>query len=97
MESAVLGLVLDSSVLVAAERQKLTTPQVIRKVRETAGDVTIVICPMTIAELAHGRTANRPESFARRTANCARTARFAARGNSAKHAKPAPISVELYD
>ncbi|HXE62190.1 MAG TPA: PIN domain-containing protein [Bryobacteraceae bacterium] len=54
MESAVLGLVLDSSVLIAAERQKLTTPQAVRKVRETAGDVTIVICPLTVAELAHG-------------------------------------------
>jgi len=54
MESAVPGVVLDSSVLVAAERQKLTTPQAIRKVRETAGDVTIVICPLTVAELAHG-------------------------------------------
>jgi predicted nucleic acid-binding protein len=54
MESAVLGLVLDSSVLVAAERQKLTTPQAIRKVRESTDDVTIVICPITVAELAHG-------------------------------------------
>jgi predicted nucleic acid-binding protein len=54
MEPAVLGLVLDSSVLVAAERKKLTTPEVIRKVREAAGDVTIVICSLTVAELAHG-------------------------------------------
>jgi predicted nucleic acid-binding protein len=46
--------VLDSSVLIAAERQKLTTPLAIRKVRETAGDVTVVICPLTVAELAHG-------------------------------------------
>ena len=54
MEPAVLGLVLDSSVLVAAERKKLTTPEVIRKVREAAGDVTIVISSLTVAELAHG-------------------------------------------
>ena len=54
MEPAVLGLVLDSSVLVAAERKRLTTPEVIRKVREAAGDVTIVICSLTVAELAHG-------------------------------------------
>lgn len=57
MEPAVLGLVLDSSVLVAAERKKLTTPQIIRKVREAAGDVTIVISSLTVAELAHGSTA----------------------------------------
>jgi predicted nucleic acid-binding protein len=62
MEPAVLGLVLDSSVLVAAERKKLTTPDVIRKVRESAGDVTIVICSLTVAELAHGiYRANTPE------------------------------------
>ena len=54
MEPAVLGLALDSSVLVAAERKKLTTPEVIRKVREAAGDVTIVISSLTVAELAHG-------------------------------------------
>jgi predicted nucleic acid-binding protein len=54
MESALLGLVLDSSVLIAAERKKLTTAEAIRKVRQSAGDVTIVICPLTVAELAHG-------------------------------------------
>ena len=54
MESAFLGLVLDSSVLVAAERKNLTTPEAIREVREAAGDVSIVICSMTVAELAHG-------------------------------------------
>jgi len=54
MESTLLGLMLDSSVLVAAERKKLTSTQAIGKVREAAGDVTIVICPLTVAELAHG-------------------------------------------
>jgi len=54
MEPAVLGLVLDSSVLIAAERKKLTTPEAVRKVREAAGEVAIVICSLTVAELAHG-------------------------------------------
>ena len=59
MEPAVLGLVLDglvldSSVLIAAERKKLTTPEAIRKVREAAGEAAIVICSLTVAELAHG-------------------------------------------
>jgi predicted nucleic acid-binding protein len=62
MESALLGLVLDSSVLVAAERQKSTTSEAIRRVREAFGDVSIVICPLTVAELAHGvYRANTPE------------------------------------
>jgi predicted nucleic acid-binding protein len=54
--------VLDSSVLIAAERKRLTTPQVIRKVREAAGEVTIVISSLTVVELAHGiYRADRPE------------------------------------
>jgi predicted nucleic acid-binding protein len=54
MESALLGVVLDSSVLVAAERKNHTTPEVIRSIRETIGDVPIVICALTVAELGHG-------------------------------------------
>jgi predicted nucleic acid-binding protein len=45
---------LDSSVLIAAERKKFTTPEAVKKVREQAGDVAIVICSLTVAELAHG-------------------------------------------
>src|SRR5207247_9165592 len=68
MESAIRGLVLDSSVLVAAERAKLTTPEVLRNIRATAevGDAPIVISVMTGAELAHGIYApNPPERRAR--------------------------------
>jgi predicted nucleic acid-binding protein len=54
MEAAILGLVLDSSVLIAAERKRLTTPQAIRNVCESAGEVPIVICSLTVAELGHG-------------------------------------------
>ncbi len=56
MESAVRGLVFDSSVLVAAERVNLTTPEVLRNIRASAdiGDVPIVISAMTVAGLAHG-------------------------------------------
>ena len=54
MESTLLGLALDSSVLVAAERAKLSTPQAIRSIRKLIGDVPIVISALTIAELGHG-------------------------------------------
>ncbi|HZL57410.1 MAG TPA: PIN domain-containing protein [Bryobacteraceae bacterium] len=58
MESRDLGLirgfVVDSSVLVKAERGKLTTPEVIRNLRQAAGDVPIVISALTVAELGHG-------------------------------------------
>src|SRR5205809_1535332 len=69
MESAIRGLVLDSSVLVAAERAKLTTPEVLRNIRASAdiGDAPIVISAMTVAELAHGiYRANSPERRQRR-------------------------------
>jgi predicted nucleic acid-binding protein len=62
MEPAILGLVLDSSVLVAAERARLTTTQVIKSIRASVGDVPIVVCALTVAELAHGiYRANSPE------------------------------------
>ena len=54
MEPAVLGLVLDSRVLIAAERKKVTTPDTIKNIQQAVGDVTIVICSITLAELAHG-------------------------------------------
>jgi predicted nucleic acid-binding protein len=54
MEPALLGLVLDSSILIAAERNKLTTPETIKNIRQAAGDAAIVICSLTVAELAHG-------------------------------------------
>jgi predicted nucleic acid-binding protein len=62
MEPAILGLVLDSSVLVAAERANLTTTAAIKRVRESVSEVPIVICALTVAELAHGiYRANLPE------------------------------------
>jgi predicted nucleic acid-binding protein len=57
MEPAIRGLVLDSSVLVAAERAKLTTPEVVRNIRAAIAiedDVPIVISALSLAELAHG-------------------------------------------
>jgi tRNA(fMet)-specific endonuclease VapC len=62
MEPAILGLVVDSSVLVGAERAKLTTPEVIKNIRASVGEVPIVISALTVAELAHGiYRANSPE------------------------------------
>ncbi len=45
---------LDSSVLIAAERKGLTAPRIIRLFREVVGEVSVVICALTIAELGHG-------------------------------------------
>ncbi len=54
MDSTVLGVVLDSSVLIGAERAKLKTPEVIRTIRSSIGDLNIVINALTVAELGHG-------------------------------------------
>jgi predicted nucleic acid-binding protein len=69
MESTLLGLVLDSSVLIATERRKLTPEQAIETVRRTAGEIPIVLCALTIAEIGHGiYRANTPEIRDRRRA-----------------------------
>ncbi len=46
MASAILGLVLDSSVLVAAERAKRTASDVFQHVRAAVGDVPVIICAL---------------------------------------------------
>ncbi len=67
MESALLGLVLDSSIWIAAERRKLTPDQVIEIVRKTVGEVPVIICSLTVAEIGHGiYRADTPEKCDRR-------------------------------
>jgi predicted nucleic acid-binding protein len=50
MEPALLGIVLDSSILIAAERRKMTPDQAIETVQKTVGEVPIVLCSVTVAE-----------------------------------------------
>ena len=67
--TAILGLVLDSSVLIAAERRKLTPAQVIEDVVETVGTAPIILSALTVAEIGHGiYRANTPEIRERRRA-----------------------------
>ena len=54
MESAVLGLALDSSVLIAAERRNLTAAQAVKAVRGDVGELPLVLCSLTVAEIGHG-------------------------------------------
>jgi predicted nucleic acid-binding protein len=62
-----IRLVLDSSVPIAAERRKLTPDQVIQTVEGTVGEIPIVLCSLTIAEIGHGiYRANTPETRQRR-------------------------------
>jgi predicted nucleic acid-binding protein len=67
MESALLGLVLDSCVLIAAERRKLTAVRVIEAVQKQVGEIPVVLCSLTVAEIGHGiYRANTPEIRHRR-------------------------------
>ena len=54
MESALLGLILDSSVIVEAERKGQTVEQLLEQVSGSVGEVEIAICSVTVAELVHG-------------------------------------------
>ena len=67
MESALLGLVLDSRVLIAAERRKLTVADIIEIVQGAIGEAPIVVSALTVAEVGHGiYRANTPELRAQR-------------------------------
>ena len=62
MESPILGLILDSSVIIAAERKRQTVEQLLTSVGQAFGEVEIAISAITLAELVHGvARANTPE------------------------------------
>jgi tRNA(fMet)-specific endonuclease VapC len=62
MESPVLGPILDSSVIIAAERKRQTVEELLTFVRQAFGEVEIAISAVTLAELVHGVVrANTPE------------------------------------
>lgn len=62
-----MGLILDSSVLVAAERQGQSARQALEAIAPKIGNVEIAISVLTVMELAHGvARANTPERQAKR-------------------------------
>ena len=67
MEPAVLGVVLDSSIVITAERRGLPISQLIREIRVTYGEVEVSLSPVRVAELVHGvYRAKTPETSQRR-------------------------------
>ncbi len=69
MESTVLGLVLDSSIVIAAERNKLEFADFINEIFQAHGAVDLSLSPITVAELVHGIfRAKTPEASGRRRA-----------------------------
>ncbi len=54
MDSPLLGLVLDSSAVIAAERSKQPVPEFIGAVFHARGPLDLSLSPVTVAELVHG-------------------------------------------
>ena len=54
MEPAFLGLVLDSSPVIAAERKKQPVPEFIGAISSAHGSLELSLSPVTVAELVHG-------------------------------------------
>jgi len=59
-----MGLILDSSVLITAERQGQNARQMLSAIARVAGDVQVGLSVVTVIELAHG--AARADTAARR-------------------------------
>ena len=67
MEPTVLGLILDSSVIIEAERRRQTIEDLLVRIRRRFGELEIAVSAVTIAELVHGvERANAPEVRQRR-------------------------------
>ena len=54
MESAVLGVILDSSVVIEAERQHLNAAQFLKQIAQKIGEREAALSSITVAELVHG-------------------------------------------
>jgi tRNA(fMet)-specific endonuclease VapC len=54
VESNLLGLVLDSSIVIGAERNQQSVPQFIEAILRAHGPLDLSLSPVTIAELVHG-------------------------------------------
>jgi predicted nucleic acid-binding protein len=54
LESAGVGLILDSSVVVAAERRRHSVPQILEQILAEYGENDIGLSVVTVAELVHG-------------------------------------------
>jgi predicted nucleic acid-binding protein len=54
MEPAILGVVLDSSVVIEAERQRLNVAYFLKHIATQIGEREAALCSISVAELAHG-------------------------------------------
>jgi len=69
MEPAILGIVLDSSIIIEAERKHQTVEELHESIQQRFGEIEITMSAVTLAELVHGvARANTEQRRARRRA-----------------------------
>jgi len=67
MEPTILGLVLDSSIIIEAERKHQTVEELLAGIQQRFGEIEIMMSAVTVAELVHGiARASKPEIRNRR-------------------------------
>jgi tRNA(fMet)-specific endonuclease VapC len=67
MESTLLGVVLDSTVVITAERKSFSVSQLIETIHGRFGEIEVSLSVITVAELVHGiYRATTPETSERR-------------------------------
>ena len=54
MEPACLGVILDSSIVIEAERRHFNVAQFLKHLSYQIGELEAALCSITVAELAHG-------------------------------------------
>src|SRR5438105_1681916 len=54
MEPAILGLVLDSSTIIEAERNHRTVEELLAGIQQRFGEIEITMSAVTVVELVHG-------------------------------------------
>ena len=62
MERTSVGIILDSSVIIAAERRGHTVREILEQVKAVQGEVEIGVSVVTIAELVHGAYRTKTQS-----------------------------------
>ena len=62
MEPAGLGVILDSSVVIEAERRHLNVAQFLRQMVQKIGETEVAICVITVADWRMGSIARTPRS-----------------------------------
>ena len=68
MEAAIVGVVLDSSILITAERKNFSVSQLVEAIQIAYGEIESSLSPVTVAELVHGiYRAGSPEVSRRRS------------------------------